>query len=94
MPHHRLGAVADCCAVAVGLVQLQHCELGVVLLVEAFVAEVAVDLVDAGHAADHEALEVELGGDAHVEVDGEGVHAGDEGAGRGACWLRLRSSWV
>jgi hypothetical protein len=47
--------------------------------VEALVAEVAVDLVDAGHAAHEQALEVELGGDAHEEVDVERVHVGDEG---------------
>ena len=40
---------------------------------DAFVAEVAVDLVDAVHAADHQALEVELGRDAQEEVHVERV---------------------
>ncbi len=70
--------------VAVGLVELEHGELGVVLGGDAFVAEVAVDLVDAIHAADYEALEVELGGDAELEVEIEGVVVGEEGAGGGS----------
>jgi hypothetical protein len=70
--------------VAVGLVELEHGELGVVLGGDAFVAEVAVDLVDAIHAADYETLEVELGGDAEFEVEIEGVVVGEEGAGGGS----------
>ena len=54
--------------VGVGLVELEHGELGIVLGADAFVAEVAIDLVDAVHAADHQALEVELGRDAEEEV--------------------------
>lgn len=75
--------------VAEGLVELEHGELGVVLLVEAFVAEVAIDLEDTGHTADEEAFEVELGGDAHEEVDVEGVHVGAERSGGGAAGLGL-----
>ena len=67
-----------------GLVDLDHGELGVVGAVEALVAEVAGDFVDAGHAADEEALEVELGGDAQEEIDVQRVHVGGEGTGRGA----------
>ena len=50
----------------------------------AFVAEVAVDLVDAVEAADDEALEEELGGDAEGERDVEGVVVGLEGARGGS----------
>ncbi len=50
--------------VAVGLVELEHGELGVVFGADTFVAEIAVDFVDAVEAADYEALEEELGGDA------------------------------
>ncbi len=66
--------------VGVGLVELEHGELGVVLGADAFVAEVAVDLVDAVEASDDEALEVELGRDAEGERDVEGVVVGLEGA--------------
>ena len=48
--------------------------------VGALVAEVAVDLEDAVDAADHGALEVDLRGDAQVEIHVEGVHVGDERA--------------
>jgi hypothetical protein len=59
--------------VRVGLVELEHGELGVVLGADAFVAEVAVDLVDAVEAADDQALEVELGRDAQEEIEIERV---------------------
>ncbi len=48
---------------------------------DAFVAEVAVDLVDAVHAADHQALEIELGRDAQEEVEVERVVVGGERLG-------------
>ena len=73
-----LGEFHDGLDVAEGVVGLEHGELGVVLLVETLVAEVAVDLVDAAHAAHQQPLEVEFGGDAHEEVDVEGVHVGHE----------------
>jgi hypothetical protein len=40
---------------------------------DAFVAEIAVDLVDALHAADDEALQEQLGRDAQVQVHVERV---------------------
>ena len=49
--------------VAVGLVELEHGELGVVAGADAFVAEVSIDLIDAVHATDYEALEVEFRSD-------------------------------
>ena len=67
---------------AIGLIGLDHGEFGGVRGVDALVAEVAVDLEDAVDAADQAALEEELGGDAHVQIDVEGVHVGDEGLGR------------
>ena len=57
----------------VGLVELEHRELGVVLARQPLVAEVAADLVDALEAADDQPLEVELGRDAHVEIEIERV---------------------
>ena len=70
--------------VAVGLVGLEHGELGVVAAGEALVAEVASDLEDLVDAADEEALEVELEGDAEVELAAEGVVPGLEGLGGGS----------
>ena len=52
---------------------------GIVTGGDAFVAEVAVDLIDAIQAADDQALEVQLGGDAQEKIDIEGVVVGDEG---------------
>ena len=51
---------------------------------DAFVAEDAADLEDAVHAADEAALEVQLEGDAQVEVAVEGVGVRLERTGRGA----------
>ena len=78
------GEAHEIVVVGVGLVELEHGELGVVAGADAFVAEVAVDLEDAVEAADDEALEVELGGDAEEEVDVERVVVGDEGPGGGS----------
>lgn len=64
--------------VAVGLIHFEQGEFRVVAGVDAFVAENAADFVHAFHAADDKALEMELKGDAHVEVDIEGVVVGDE----------------
>ena len=60
-PGHRV------LVVGVGLVPLEHRELGVVLEGDALVAEVLADLVDALEPADDQALEVELGRDPQVE---------------------------
>ena len=83
------GEIDQAAIVGVGLVELQHGELGVVVGGESFVAEVAVDFVDAVEAADHQALQVEFRRDAQVEIDVEGVVVGDEGTRRGAAIERL-----
>ena len=69
--------------VAIGLVILEHGEFGVVLEGDAFVAEVAVDFVHAVEAADDQALQVKLRGDAEEKVDVEGFVMGDKRAGHG-----------
>ena len=66
--HEPLAPLGHVEVVRVGLVPLEHRELGVVRGVDALVAEVLADLVDALQAADDQALEVELGGDPQVEV--------------------------
>ena len=70
--------------VGVRLVRLQQRELGVVAEVDALVAERAAQLEDPLDAADAQPLEVELGGDAQVEVEIVGVDVGEERAGVGA----------
>ena len=62
-----LGAAHAVAVVRVGLVPLDHRELGVVLERHALVAEVLAELVDPLEAAHDQALEVQLGGDAQVE---------------------------
>ena len=79
-----LGEVHDLVAADIGLVQLQHRELRVVPGADAFVAEIAVDLVDALEAAHHQALEVELGRHAQVHLHVQRVVVGHERARRGA----------
>ncbi len=54
-------------------VQLQHGELGVVPGRHALVAEIAIDLVHAFEAADHQPLEIQLRRDAQVHVHVERV---------------------
>ena len=88
--HELLDHGHDVVVVDVGFVGLEHGELGVVLEAHALVAEVAADLVDAVDAADDAALEVELDGDAQVEVALELVVVGDEGPRHGAAVERLQ----
>ncbi len=59
---HHIGPIRE------GLIELHHRELGVVPRRDPLVAEDATDLVDALHAAHDQALEVELEGDAQVEL--------------------------
>ncbi len=65
--------------VGVGLVELEHGELGVVFGADALVAEVAVDLVDAVEAADDQSLQIQLGRDAQEEIEVERVVMRGEG---------------
>ena len=80
--HHRV-------VVAVGLVGLQHGELGVVPRADALVAVDPADLEDPLHAADQQPLQVQLGGDPQEQVDVERVVMGDERPGRRAAGDRL-----
>jgi hypothetical protein len=71
--HHRV-AVVD-----VRLVPLDHRELGVVLEVDAFVAEDAADLVDLLEPADDQPLQRQLERDAQEEILVELVVVRQEG---------------
>ena len=77
--HHLPREVGHLQVVAVGLVRLEHRELGRVRRVGTLVAEVAVDLVDAVDAAHHGALEEQLGRDPQEQLDVEGVAVRGEG---------------
>jgi len=94
LQRHRLHELLDAghrvAVVGVGLVPLEHRELGLVLVGEALVAEVLADLVHALQAAHDQPLQIELGGDAQVDVLVEGVVAGNEGLGEGASVARLQ----
>ncbi len=82
LPRHRrehlLGHHHQILVVAVGLVELEHRELGVVLRRDPLVPEVAVDLVDAFDSADGQALEIELRRDAQEQLHVERVVMRDE----------------
>ena len=75
--------------VRVGLVPLEHRELGVVLVRDALVAEVLADLVDPLEPAHDQALEVELVGDPQEQVAVERVVVGHERARERAAVERL-----
>ncbi len=79
-----VASIAVCCeqffreldhaaVIGVGLIELKHGEFRIVAHGDAFVAEVAVDFVDALKAADHQALEIKFGRDAEIEIDVERV---------------------
>ena len=90
MAQHLLGEVHQVVVVPVGRVELHHREFRVVPNRDAFVAETAVDLEHALEAADDEALEVELRGDAQEHRLVEGVVVGHERLGVGAARDRVQ----
>jgi len=70
--------------ICIGLIELEHGELGVVLGADALVAEVAVDLVDAVEAADYQPLQIKLRRDAQKEIEIKSVVMRGEGTCRRA----------
>ena len=68
--HHVLDKVHHAVEIRIGLIKLDGGELRVVLRVHALVAEDTADLIHAVHAADNEALEVQLRLDAedHIHI--------------------------
>ena len=84
-----LGQVHQVGVVLVGLVELQHGELGIVPGRDALIAEVAVDLEHLLESADDEPLQVQLRRDAQVELHVERVVLGDERPCRGAAGDRM-----
>ena len=88
--HELFGASHRVVVVGVGLVPLEHRELRRVLVGDALVAEVLGDLVDLLEAADDQPLEVQLVGDAQVDVPVEIVGMRHERLGERAAVLRLQ----
>src|ERR1035437_1171945 len=86
----RLGELTHPVEIGVRLVRLEHGELGVVARREALVAKDATELVHALVAADEEALEVQLDGDAQVDVGVQRVPVGDERLGVRTAGNRLQ----
>src|SRR4051812_15177967 len=82
-PAHGVGVVG------VGLVPLDHRELGVVLGRQALVAEVLADLIHALEAAHDAALEIQLGRDPEIHVLVERLEVRHERAGQRAAVERL-----
>src|SRR5690606_7251214 len=70
---HLLGEIHEVCVGGVRLVELDGGELGVVPRRDALVPEAATDLVHALEATDDEALQVQLGGDAQIQLQVERV---------------------
>ena len=80
--HHRR-------VVAVGLVRLEHRELGVVIAVDALVAEVAAELVHTLESPNEQPLQVQLERDPELHLDAERLMEGRERASVGASRHRL-----
>ena len=55
--------------VAVGLVEFQHGEFGVVLRRDAFIPEIPVDLVHPVKSADRQPFQIELRRDTQIKID-------------------------
>ena len=70
---HGSRQVHQVSVVAVGLVELQHGELGVVLRGDPFVPEYPAELVDTWQTPDDQPFQVELQSDAQIEVHVQGI---------------------
>ncbi|MPM47145.1 hypothetical protein SDC9_93853 [bioreactor metagenome] len=88
---HVLGQFHDLQVICVGPVELKLGKLRVMFIRNAFIAEVAADLVDAVKAAHYQAFEVQLKGDAQVEVLLQLVVMGHERLGGSAPVNRLQN---
>ena len=91
---HVLGEGHHPVVVLVGHIDFHGGELGVVGAVHALVAEVAAELIHTGEATDYQTLEVELVGNAEIEVDVQRVVVRDEGARGGTAGDALQHGGV
>ena len=65
--------------IRVCLIKLEHREFGIVLRRDSFVSKIPVDLVDPLDSADHQALQIQLGRDAQIQIHVERVVMRNEG---------------
>ncbi len=86
----RFGQVHHRAVVAVGLIELEHRELGIVPRADPLVAIDAAQLVDPLHAADQQPLEVQLQRDPQEQLHVERVVMRLERPGRGAAGDRVQ----
>ena len=76
--------------IRIGLIQLEHRELGVVLRRHPLVAEISVDFVDPLETSDGEALQIQLWRNAQIHVHVERIVMCLEGPRRGAARNRMQ----
>ncbi|KAF5041998.1 hypothetical protein DSECCO2_517170 [anaerobic digester metagenome] len=72
---HHVGVVSE------SLIQLDHGKFGIVLVVNAFVAEVLAHIIDFLEAGDNQSLQIELRCDPQVHINIQGVMMGRKGTG-------------
>ena len=65
---HVLSEIHDLAKIGIGLVELEHGELGIPAPAQSLVAKVAIDLVDPIKPPNGQALQVELGRDAQKKI--------------------------
>ena len=85
-----LGEIHHRAVIAVGLIDLEHRELGIVLRADPLVAVDAAEFVDPLDAADQQPLEVQLQRDPHEQIEVERVVMRRERPGRGAAGDRVQ----
>ena len=75
---HLFGQANQVLVVGVCPVEFKHREFGIVPGRHAFIAKIAVDLVNLFQAANYQPLEMQLGRDAQVEIQIQGIVMGHE----------------
>ena len=85
-----LGQVHHRAVVAVGLIDLEHRELGIVPRADPFVAIDAAEFVDPLHAADEQPLQMQFQRDPQIQLHIERVVMRHERPGRGAAGDRVQ----
>ena len=65
--NHRFGEIHHSVHVHIGAVKFEHREFGIVLVRQAFVAEIAVEFVNLFKTADDEAFQIKFGRDSGVK---------------------------
>jgi hypothetical protein len=87
--HQGPGQLGHVVVGGVGLVRLQHRELGRVRGVDPLVPEVPIDLKDALDPTDDATLQEQFWGDPQIQIGVDCVCMGDEGSGSGPAVLQL-----